>query len=155
MILSSPAFQNGKPIPTKYAYRGVMGGTNVSIPLTWGDVPPDVKSFALSIVDPHPVANNWIHWFAVNIPKMTTSLKEGASGDMPRGSKELYNSYGSLGYGGPEPPVGSGPHPYEVVVYALSVENLEISVNANLSSFKRALEGKVLASAKITGIYER
>ncbi len=155
MILSSSAFQNGKPIPTKFAYKGVTGGKNISIPLAWRDVPPAVKSFALSIVDPHPVANNWVHWLVVNIPADATSLEEGASRQMPKGTKELYNTYGSLGYGGPEPPVGSGPHPYEVTLYALNVASVEISPNATLGAFTRELEGKILASAKITGIYER
>jgi len=156
MVLSSSAFSDGKPLPTKYAYHGVKGGKNISVPLAWGDVPKGTKSFALSIVDPHPVAKNWVHWFVVNIPGTVTSLAEGASVKaMPAGSKELYNTYGTLGYGGPEPPPGSGPHPYEMVVYAIDVPALEISVNATLTAFKRGLEGRVVASAKITGIYER
>jgi Raf kinase inhibitor-like YbhB/YbcL family protein len=156
MRISSPAFQEGKPIPTKYAYQGVTGGKNISIPLSWGDVPAETKSFALSIIDPHPVANNWVHWFVVNIPKSVTSLAEGASGkNMPAGSKELYNTYGTLGYGGPEPPKGSGPHPYETILYALNVEKLDLSANITLSAFTKALEGKIIATAKITGIYER
>ncbi|MBI4547629.1 MAG: YbhB/YbcL family Raf kinase inhibitor-like protein [Ignavibacteriae bacterium] len=156
MKLSSSIFQDGKPIPTKHAYHGVTGGQNVSLPLSWSGVPAETKSFALSIVDPHPIANNWVHWFVINIPKDATSLAEGASGaSMPAGSKELYNSYGTMGYGGPQPPKGSGPHPYEVTLYALNVEKLDLSANASLNAFKKALEGKVITSAKITGIYER
>jgi Raf kinase inhibitor-like YbhB/YbcL family protein len=154
--LSSPAFQNGKPIPTKYAYPGVAGGQNISIPLAWSDAPAGTKSFALSIVDPHPVANNWVHWFAINIPPNTTSLAEGASPrSMPGGSKELRNTYGEIGYGGPEPPKGSGAHPYNVTLYALNVEKLDLPENTSLQAFLRALEDKVLATGKLTGIYER
>lgn len=156
MRVSSSAFQDGKPIPTKYAHQGVTGGQNISVPLTWTDPPPTTLSFALSIVDPHPVAKNWVHWFVVNIPKNITSFVEGASGrNMPAGSKELYNSFGEVGYGGPQPPKGSGPHPYEATIYALHVEKLDLSANATLAAFKRALEGAVIASAKTTGIYER
>ena len=61
MVLTSPAFIEGKPIPSKYAHGGVVGGKNVSVPLNWKEVPPGVQSFALSIVDPHPVAKNWVH----------------------------------------------------------------------------------------------
>jgi phosphatidylethanolamine-binding protein (PEBP) family uncharacterized protein len=39
---------------------------------------PETKSFALSIVDPHPVAQR-AHWFVINIPASTASLLEGAS----------------------------------------------------------------------------
>ncbi|HEY6192969.1 MAG TPA: YbhB/YbcL family Raf kinase inhibitor-like protein [Bacteroidota bacterium] len=156
MRISSSAFQDGKPIPTKYAHPGVTGGKNISLPLAWTDVPPEAKSFALSIVDPHPVANNWVHWIAVNIPRSASGLAEGASGaSMPPGSKELYNTYGMLGYGGPEPPKGSGPHPYIVTLHALNVESLDLAANISLSAFGKALEGKIIASAKMTGIYER
>ncbi|HEV8537512.1 MAG TPA: YbhB/YbcL family Raf kinase inhibitor-like protein [Bacteroidota bacterium] len=156
MRLSSTAFHDGKPIPTKYSYHGVVGGKNVSLPLEWSDAPRGTRSIALSLIDPHPVAKNWIHWFVINIPPGVTSLAEGASETgMPPGAKELYNSYGTTGYGGPEPPKGSGPHPYVATIFALSVESLSLSQNATLGAFEKALEGKVLASAKLTGIYER
>ena len=156
MRISSTAFQDGKPIPTKYAYHGVVGGKNISIPLSWSGAPDDAQSFALSIVDPHPVANNWVHWFVIDIPKSVTSLAEGASGmSMPSGSKELSNTYGTPGYGGPEPPKSSGPHPYKVTLYALNVEKLNLSANTTLPAFNKALEEKVITTAAITGIYER
>ena len=74
---------------------------------------------------------------------------------MPAGVKELYNTYGEPGYGGPEPPKGSGPHPYVVTVYALNVPSLNLPQNTTLPAFLKALEGKVAASATTTGIYER
>jgi len=156
MIISSPSFQDGKPIPTKYAHSGVAGGKNISIPLKWDEFPVETKSFVLAIVDPHPVARNWVHWLVINIPIDVLSLAENASGKrMPEGSKELYNSYGELGYGGPQPPKGSGPHPYVVTVYALNVEKLDLTANTSLVAFEKTLEGKVIDSAKITGIFER
>jgi Raf kinase inhibitor-like YbhB/YbcL family protein len=156
MRISSSAFQEGKPIPTKYAHPGIPGGRNISLPLSWNDAPPETKSFALSIVDPHPVARNWVHWFVVNIPTSVTSLPEGSSGKgMPAGSLELNNTYGEKGYGGPEPPAGSGPHPYEVTLYALNAGILDLTSNTSLAAFRKALEGKTIATAKITGIYER
>ena len=156
MQISSSAFRDGKPIPSKYAYQGVVGGKNISIPLSWGSSPPDAKSFALSIVDPHPVARNWVHWIVINIPKEVSSLSEGAScKSMPEGSKEFYNSYGTLGYGGPQPPKGSGPHPYEVTVYALNTDQVDLPANTTLATFLKIIEGNVLASTKTTGIYER
>ena len=126
MKISSSAFPNGKPIPSKYAQLGVTGGENLSIPLSWSDRPSNTVSFALTIVDPHPVAKNWFHWGVVNIPPSVTSLPEGASGkSLPQGAKELYNSYGSPGYGGPQPPKGSGQHPYVITIYALN-SNLDL-----------------------------
>jgi Raf kinase inhibitor-like YbhB/YbcL family protein len=156
MNLKSSAFEDDEPIPTKYAHPGVVGGKNISIPLEWENVPEDTKSFALSIIDPHPVARNWIHWFIVNIPAGTTLLAEGVSGKkIPSGSKELYNSYGELGYGGPQPPKGSGPHPYVITLYALDVEKLDLTANTSLAAFEKTIEGKIIESAMITGIFEK
>jgi hypothetical protein len=154
--LSSSAFQHNGLIPTKYAHQGVTGGSNLSIPLSWDGVPAGTRSFALSVIDPHPVANNWVHWIVVNIPSDARALAEGASRSlMPSGVKELYTSYGTTGYGGPEPPKGSGPHPYVVTLYALSCAALDCALATSRTAFLKLLEGEVLASATLTGIYER
>lgn len=156
MNITSSAFQEGRSIPTKYTYHGVTGGKNISLPFAWTQVPPGTKSFALSIVDPHPVAKYWVHWFVINIPPDATGIPEGASGHaMPNGSKELLNTYGTPGYGGPEPPKGSGAHPYIVTLYALSVEKIDLPEKTSLSQFDKALFGKMISTAKITGYYER
>ena len=161
MKITSSAFQEGKTIPTKYTYHGVTyhgvdGGKNISLPFSWTDVPPGTKSSALSIIDPHPVAKNWVHWFVINIPGNVSALAEGASQKfMPNGTKELFNTYGTLGYGGPEPPKGSGAHPYVVTLYALNIEKIDLAEKATLSEFNKALEGTIIATAKITGMYER
>lgn len=155
MEITSPAFVDQGTIPKKYVMPGA-GGSNLSLPLQWRDVPPGTKSLALSIVDPHPIARNWVHWLVINIPPTVTELPEGASGrQMPPGARELRNSFGDLGYGGPQPPRGSGPHPYVVTLYALAVERLELPEKTTLAAFQQAIEGKVLATATITGIYER
>ena len=155
MEIHSSAFKDGGKIPTQYVMVAA-GGKNLSIPLTWKNPPPGTKSFALSIVDPHPVAQNWVHWLVINIPANTTSLVEGASmKKMPPGAVEPKNSFGQTGYGGPQPPKGSGEHPYVVTLYALNVEKLELGANPSLAVFKKALEGKTIESASVTGKYER
>ena len=155
MEIRSSAFKDGGKIPVQYV-MAAAGGKNLSLPFTWKNAPPGTKSFALSIVDPHPVANNWVHWLAIDIPGGTTSLEEGVSGKrMPAGAVELKNSFGQAGYGGPQPPRGSGEHPYVVTVYALNVEKLSLGASTSLSAFQKALEGKILDSASITGKYEQ
>ena len=155
MEISSAAFQDGEKIPMHYVMPGA-GGKNISIPLTWRNAPSGTKSFALSMVDPHPVAQNWVHWLVINIPANAASLEEGASRKkMPRGSIELKNSFGEIGYGGPQPPKGTGDHPYVFTLYALRVEKLDLGTSVSLPVFKKALDGKVLGSATITGKYGR
>jgi Raf kinase inhibitor-like YbhB/YbcL family protein len=155
MEISSSAFKDKGKIPIQYVMPGA-GGKNISIPLLWKNVPEGTKSFALSIVDPHPVAQNWVHWLVINIPKEVTSIEEGASRKkMPPGSAELKNSFGDIGYGGPQPPKGTGDHPYVVTLHALNVEKLDLGMNTSLSAFRKAIEGKVIGSASITGMYGR
>ena len=155
MEISSKAFNDQGKIPIQYVMPGA-GGKNISFPLSWKNVPAGATSFALSMIDPHPVAQNWVHWLVINIPKETTSVEEGASKKkMPPGSVELRNSFGDIGYGGPQPPKGTGDHPYVVTVYALTVEKLNLGVDTSLSAFQRALEGKVIESVSITGKFGR
>ena len=155
MEITSAAFKDKGRIPIQYVMPGA-GGKNISVPVTWKNVPAGTKSFALSMVDPHPVAQNWVHWLVINIPKEVTVIEEGASRrKMPLGSMELRNSFGEMGYGGPQPPKGTGDHPYVVTVYALRVEKLELGTSPTLSAFKKAIEGKVIESASVTGLYGR
>jgi Raf kinase inhibitor-like YbhB/YbcL family protein len=74
---------------------------------------------------------------------------------MPPGAVELKNSFGDLGYGGPQPPRGTGDHPYVVTLYALKVDKLDLPVNTSLAALQKALEGQVLAAATITGYFGR
>jgi Raf kinase inhibitor-like YbhB/YbcL family protein len=155
MELSSAAFKDGQEIPIQYVMPGA-GGKNISVPLAWRSAPSGTKSFALSVVDPHPVAQNWVHWLVINIPANETSLEEGASRKkMPHGSVELKNSFGDIGYGGPQPPKGTGDHPYVFTLYALSAAKLDLGTSASLATFRKALEGNILGSATITGKYKR
>lgn len=155
MQLSSPAFGDGGRIPDVHVMQAI-GGRNVSLPLAWSDAPAGTRSFALSVVDPHPVANNWVHWLVVNLPPDATALPAGASGrGLPAGAVQLRNGFGRTGYGGPQPPRGSGEHPYVCTVYALDVPTLPVPASATLAQFKRALQGHVLAEASITGRYGR
>jgi len=155
MEISSSAFKDGEKIPIQYVMPGA-GGKNISIPLIWKNTPAGTKSLALLLVDPHPVAQNWVHWLVVNIPPNVRMIEEGASKKkMPSGSTELKNSFGDIGYGGPQPPKGTGEHPYVVTLYALNVEKLDLGANVSLSAFKKAIEGKVIGTASITGKYGR
>ena len=158
MKVFCPALLSGKYFATKHADRGIQGGQNISPRVSWSDVPPGTRSFALSMVDRHPVANNWVHWFVLNIPASTREIPERASGiydHMPPGSMELRNSYGEIGYGGPKPPRGSGPHEYVITVYALNVDSLLLGPFSKLDECLRAFEGKVLDSGSVIGIFQQ
>ena len=151
------SYKDKENLPTKCCHTSVVGGRNISPGFMWSDPHITTKSFALSIVDPHPVASNWVHWLLINIPFNERKLVEGASRSksLPAGGKELINSFNEMGYGGPAPPRGSGRHPYVATIYALNAESLKLSVSTSLKQFLNTIEGKVIAEVSMTGYYER
>ena len=154
--LSSPAFSDGAAIPAHHCRVGMPGGENVSVPLAWSGAPPGTRSFALTMVDRHPIANDWMHWIVVGIPADVTSLAEGASAaGLPRGARELENTFGDVGYGGPQPPAGSGDHTYEITVYALDTDTVDLGDRPSAADIERALADEVLATATIAGTFGR
>lgn len=155
--LSSTAFQEGQPLSTLHAYTGVSGGKNISPPLKWSATPAGTRSLLLVCVDRHPIANNWIHWVVTNISLQVSSLPEGAShtSQMPPGAKEWPNSFGIMGWGGPQPPRGSGKHQYEFILYALNVDSLGFSRGTEWNAINQAIAGKVIASAHLSAVFER
>jgi Raf kinase inhibitor-like YbhB/YbcL family protein len=144
MVLSSTAFEDGQEIPQRHGKKI----ENVSPQLSWKDAPTETASFALSVVDRHPVAANYVHWLVVDIDAGVSSLPEAASGSaMPAGSREVRP------YAGPFPP--SGTHDYEFTLYALATDRLDLPKKASLEAFTRAVEPNVLATAKLVGKFTR
>lgn len=154
-VLTSPDFENGKSLPL-WSVMKAAGGENLSPALEWTDPPRGTKSFALALIDEHPVARRWVHWLVINIPSDIRSLKRGASGkDMPYGAIELQNSYGFVGYGGPQPPPGTGPHRYVFTLYALDVEKITLPESVTADDFEKAIKSHILGTATLVGIFER
>jgi hypothetical protein len=153
MVLSSTAYAEAGVIPEIYARPGA-GGQNVSVPFQWSGAPEGTRSFALVIVDTHPIADSWVHWMIIDLPATASALPEGISGGaLPTGARELTNSFGASGYGGPQPPAGSGEHVYEATLYALDTPQLELADGAGLEGFREAVSGHVLAQAALSGTY--
>lgn len=155
MHLTSPAFSDGGRLPARYATTSVAGGRNVSIPYGWSGAPDTTRSFALVLVDESPVAHRWMHWAVVDIPSSVTSLPEGASGTsaIPAGARELTGTRGAVGYSGPQPPPGTGEHPYVATVYALDAETLDVPSQPTAEQFEAVVRSHMLASAQLTGLF--
>lgn len=154
--LSCPGLESDGSIPIRFANSGVDGGENVSLPFTWSGAPDGTRSFALILVDRHSAAHEWVHWAIVNIPAEVTELPEGVSlARMPTGAVEVGNGFGDIGYGGPQPPIGSGPHTYEAILYALETDGLEISGAPSFKGFAAAAESMAIGNASVSGTFER
>jgi Raf kinase inhibitor-like YbhB/YbcL family protein len=157
MKLTSPAYRNGETMPARFATAKVVGGTGVSVPFAWEDPPPATRSFVLAIIDTHPVARGWVHWLVTDIPLETRALPEGASRPfgLPFPALEHPNTAGNRGYGGPQPPVGSGVHDYVANLYALDVTNLDVATDAIWEEVRAAMSGHVLENVALVGRFGR
>ena len=155
MKILSSSFKDGEILDAKYAMKAIAGGKNISPNIKISNIPDGTESIAIAFVDRHPVAGNWVHWLAINIPAKTTDLPEDASQkNMPAGSVKLSNSFGFKGYGGPQPPAGTGIHNYELAVYALSAEISLPKEELTEREFLEIINGKILESDKITAGFE-
>ena len=142
-------------MPARLARRQVAGGRNLSPALSWTDPPAGTRSFALICVDLHPVARRWLHWLVIDIPATCRSLPEGASNSgMPAGCRELRNSFGDVGWGGPQPTSGSGKHQYLFTLYALKCARLPAGIGSE-NELKQALRGKTVGQAALSGWFGR
>ncbi len=148
--LSSPAFQPGQTIPTKYTCDGM----DISPPLTWTDPPGETASLALIMDDPDAPVGIWVHWVIFDIPPDARELPEGVPPDpvLEDGSVQGTNSWGRVGYGGPCPPRGT--HRYFFKLYALD-STLSLDSTATKADVLAAMEGRVLAQAELMGVYQR
>lgn len=162
--VTSTAFQNNGQIPVKYALSPeIPGGENISIPLQWKvkkKAAKKIKSFAISMVDLHPVANKCVHMLLINISPAARELTEGAItgySSLPEGTQQLMTCLGTLGYGGPAPPPGGGDHIYETTIYGLKIADLGIGMDQAMDKqytadeFANLVKGKVVAKGKLHG----
>ncbi len=149
--LESPAFNAGETIPVRYTGQG----ENISPELMWSDVPEGTKSFVLFLDDPDAPMGNWIHWVVFDIPGNVTKLEE----DIPKkhvfadGMKQGMNSFRWVGYGGPCPPPGPA-HRYIFSLYALDTV-LDLKPGATKGEVVRTMQGHILASNRLTGMFGR
>lgn len=120
---------------------------------------------------------DFAHWLLVDLEAAMTELAEGESGSgvvhrgkpvevAEAGGVRGANDYTSWfaddidmdgvygGYDGPCPPNNDElVHHYVFTVYALDIETAGLSSGFRLADFRAAIEGHVLASARLTGTY--
>jgi Raf kinase inhibitor-like YbhB/YbcL family protein len=142
--LTSSAFADGEPIPARHT----CDGDDVSPPLAWTDPPEGTLSVALCLDDPDAGRYPFTHWLAWNLPPAAGGIGEGEAAPA-----EGRNDFGAPGYRGPCPPPGK-PHRYVFTLYALDAEP-ELGSSDRRLSFDKAIEGRVLATAALTGTYRR
>ncbi len=160
--LASPAFEQNGRIPSKFTCDG---DRSINPPLKFSGVPEEAKSLALIMDDPdvpkvlHP-DGVFDHWVLFNIPPPpnpptggggTLEIAEGKSVGIAG-----VNGRGDRAYTGPCPPPQYEPseHRYIFVLYALD-STLALNAGATKQEVLKAMEGHILAQARLVGRYSR
>ena len=177
LSLASPDVAEGGRIAEEQVFNGGdCRGQDVSPALDWSGAPAGTKSFAVSMFDPDAAgfwrrAENFVvglidsdpsarsgfwHWWIVHIPSETASLSKGAgkATALPAGAVQLRNNFGAVGYDGPCPPKGQ-PHHYEITVYALDVDKLDVDENTPPAIVASQVRRHTLAKATLVGLWGR
>lgn len=156
LILTSPSFESNGYIPQVHAHTHFgPGSLNKSPAFSWSHAPEGTKTFALICKDLDAVGGTFIHWVIYNIPAKLSKIPEGIAPtpDVPSldGAQQGRNSYRQIGYGGPNPPVGTRVHRYVFTLYALDKRLESPPQSTTASELEGAMNGHTLASAEVTG----
>lgn len=153
--LTSSAFKNNQSIPTRFTCEG----ENINPPLTISGVPGEAKVLALVVVDsdiPDAVKekmgiSTFDHWVVYDIDPSTKRITSGEVVGV-----QGQNSSGEVGYTGPCPPAQYEPteHRYVFRLYALD-KTVELSEEFTRSDLEGAVQGHVLDTAELVGLYEK
>jgi Raf kinase inhibitor-like YbhB/YbcL family protein len=151
--LTSPAFDDGAAIPVRHAGAGL--GDNLSPPLEWSGIPAWTSELVLVIQDPDaPLPRPSVHLIATGIPGDCRALGEGHLS--PGAAQKIAfgrGSFGRIGYSGPRPIPGHGPHRYVFQIFALA-SRLRVPARADLCVTKTAMSGFVLAYGTLSGVFD-
>lgn len=151
--LQSPAYQDHAAMPARFT----CSGQDISPPLRWSGAPEGTRSFAFIMDDPDapdPAAPQmtWVHWVLYDIPSATHALAEGASRQLPAGTRTGSNDFKRNDYGGPCPPVGR--HRYFHKLYALDAVLPDLH-EPSKERLEAAMRGHVLGEATLVGTYQK
>jgi Raf kinase inhibitor-like YbhB/YbcL family protein len=141
--VSTPAFNQGDPIPVEYADKG----QNISPELRFGTVPATTQSLVLIVDDLDAPTGVWTHWMVWNLPPDTTTIPEGK---LPAGAIQGKNSFGHTAYDGPVPP--SGTHRYFFHVFALDT-TIPLPAGSDRAALDLAMKGHVVGRGVTFGVY--
>lgn len=144
--LTSPAFEDGGPIPREHGYEA----ENTNPPLSVESVPSGAESLTLVVDDPdavEPAGEVWLHWLVWNIPPDRTEIPAGWE---PTAAVTGINDFGNRGYDGPAPP--DGEHTYRFKLYALD-STLDLPESATKREVGEAMQGGRLAQTSLEGTY--
>lgn len=145
MRIESEIFISNSKIPTQYTCYGI----SAQIPLKIFGVPENAKSLAMIVDDPDAPNGDFVHWVIWNIDPATSIIE---SDNIPSGAVEGNTSLAKPGWVAPCPP--SGVHHYNFRLFAID-RMLSISISSTKADLIRAMDGYIIESATLVGLYGR
>lgn len=159
--VSSPTFRDGEVVSRVHLMnRYGCVGENRSPAVSWSNVPPGTRSFAVTLYDPDATTGSgWWHWIVYDIPESARSLPaglaQGLGRALPGRAAQAANDFGDRGYGGPCPPRGERPHRYVLTVHALRVETIAVPHQASPAFVRYRIYGNRIGSGSIAATFGR
>ena len=153
----SPDIYDGREIRNSQVYNQYgCQGYNISPKIVWRNAPENTKSFAITMYTDDTNNNSgWWHWIIYNIPANINLIESGANNNkklLPKGAIQGLNDYGERDYGGVCPPFNEK-YNYVITIYALDIEELDLSKNATPAMIVLNLNNHKIASTQIKSYY--
>ncbi|MFA5313067.1 MAG: YbhB/YbcL family Raf kinase inhibitor-like protein [Methanomassiliicoccales archaeon] len=115
------------------------------------------KSMAIIVDDPDAAGGTYVHWVIWNMPVMDKVPEQAPKYDNlkhPFTGAQGKNSGDDIGYDGPYPPRGMGPHHYHFKVFILN-SMLDLEPGTTKDDLLKAMEGKIVQQGTAIATYER
>lgn len=154
LALAATPFDDGEEIPPRYTCEG----EDVNPELQISGVVDRAETLTLIVDDPDAGSTPFVHWLLWNVPASVETIPESVAAEerppFADGARQGTNSAGEIGYMGPCPPTGDGPHSYRYRLSAVA-STLELAAGADQNGLEAALEGDLIDSVTLTGTFER
>lgn len=131
MIVYCPILVGGQYLPARSMNRAMTGGRDESPHVEWSDVPPQAKSYCLTVLDLDALPQPQTLWLVINIPFAVRALFPNASLAtelLPADCVQLTNSLGNQRYDGPRLAQDSEAHRISFELRAVSLPKLNIGL---------------------------
>ncbi|MBU2103211.1 MAG: YbhB/YbcL family Raf kinase inhibitor-like protein [Candidatus Omnitrophota bacterium] len=150
--LRSPAFGAKGEIPYIHTCQDSQ---DLSLPLTWSDVPLGTRSFAI-IMEERTGSITRVHWVIYDIPASMRQLNPGIARTrrLPNQILQGTNDFSIDGYSGPCPK-DTVAHHYYITLYALDTANLLNVNDVRKENLVSAMRGHIIAEYQLVGRYTR